>query len=116
MSLDQLMKIEVDSVYGASKYLQKVTQAPSSVTIVTAEEIHKYGYRSLADILRHVRSFYVTYDRNYSFVGVRGFLRPGDYNDRILLLVDGHRTNEDVYESALIGTEFPLDVDLIERV
>jgi len=107
---------EIPSVYGASKYEQKVTEAPSSVSIITASEIKKYGYRTLADILRSVRSFSVTYDRNYSYVGVRGFGRPGDYNSRILLIIDGHRTNENIYDSALVGTEFILDVDLIDRV
>ena len=97
-------------------YTQKVTEAPSSVTIVTADEIKRYGYRTLADILRSVRGFYVTYDRNYSYLGVRGFSRPGDYNARILLLVDGHRLNDNIFGAALIGTEFPLDIDLIERV
>ena len=76
----------------------------------------RYGYRTLADILRSVRGFYVTNDRNYSYLGVRGFSRPGDYNARILLLVDGHRLNDNIFGAALIGTEFPLDVDLIERV
>ena len=116
MSLEKLMDIEVDTVYGASRYLQKVTEAPASVSIVTAEEIQKYGYRSLADVLRSVRGFYVTYDRNYSYVGVRGFARPGDYNSRILLLVDGHRVNDNVFDQAFLGTEFPIDLDLIERV
>jgi outer membrane receptor for ferrienterochelin and colicin len=115
-SLEDLMKIKVESVWGASKYLQKVTQAPASVTIVTSNDIRRYGYRTLADILRSVRGFYVTYDRNYSYLEVRGFGRTGDYNSRILLLVDGHRLNDDVYDSALIGTEFPIDVDLIDRV
>ena len=116
LSLPDLMKIQVEEVYGASKYLQKVTTAPSSVTIVTSEDIHRYGYRTLADILRSVRGFYVTYDRNYTYVGDRGLLRPGDYNSRILLLVDGHRMNEPIYDSMYIGREFPIDVDLIERV
>ncbi len=116
LSLEKLMEVEVDTVYGASKYVQKVTEAPASVSIVTAEEIKKYGYRTLADVLRGVRGFYVIYDRNYSYVGVRGFARPGDYNSRILLLVDGHRLNDNIFEEALIGTEFPVDIDLIERI
>src|SRR3984885_7876390 len=115
-SLDDLMKIEIDTVYGASGYSQRVTEAPASVTIITSEEIQKYGYRTLADILRNVRGFYVTYDRNYSYLGVRGYGPPGDYNSRIALMIDGHRLNDDIYDGALIGTEFPIDVDLIDRV
>jgi len=107
---------EIPSVYGASKYEQKVTQAPSSVSIITSSDIRKYGYRTLADVLKSVRSFYITYDRNYSYVGVRGFGRPGDYNSRILLLIDGHRTNDNLYNQAFVGTEEILDVDLIDRV
>jgi outer membrane receptor for ferrienterochelin and colicins len=113
---EKLLLQEVPSVYGASKYEQKVTEAPSSVSIVTADEIKKFGYRTLADILRSVRGFHISYDRNYSYVGVRGFSRPGDYNSRILLLIDGHRLNDNIFDSALVGTEGVLDVDLIDRV
>jgi len=107
---------EIPSVYGASKYEQKVTEAPSSVSIITSEEIRMYGYRTLADIFKSIGAFYVIYDRNYHYVGVRGFGRPGDINTRILLLVDGHRLNDGIYDQAPIGTDFPLDVDLIDRV
>jgi outer membrane receptor for ferrienterochelin and colicins len=107
---------EIPSVYSASKYDQKVTEAPSSVSIITASDIRFYGYRTLADILRSVRSFYVTYDRNYAFVGVRGFGRPQDYNNRIQILIDGHRTNDNLYDMAAVGTEAVLDIDLIDRI
>jgi len=116
MSLEALMTLQVASVYGASKYLQKETDAPGFVTIVTAEEIQRYGYRTLADILRSVPGLTVTSDRNYTYLGVRGFGRPGDYNTRVLLLVDGHRLNDNIYDNAPLGTDFPLDVDLIDRV
>jgi len=116
LSIEQLMDIEVPTIYGASKYEQKVVDAPSSVSIITASEIKKYGYRTLADILRSVRGLYVTYDRNYNFLGIRGFNRPGDYNSRILLLLDGHRLNDNVYDQAELGTGFPLDIDLIDRI
>src|SRR4051812_41746811 len=39
MSLEDLMAMPVEHVYGASKFLQKVTDAPASVTIVSADEI-----------------------------------------------------------------------------
>lgn len=116
LSLQELGQLRIDSVYSASKYEQKTTEAPASVTIITSTQIEQYGYRTLADILRSVRGFYITYDRNYSFLGVRGFGRPGDYNTRVLLMIDGHRVNDILFDGALLGTEFPLDVDLIHRV
>ena len=112
-SLEELMNITVST---ASKHEQLATEAPASVTVITADEIQKYGYRTLGDVLRSVRGFYITYDRNYSYVGIRGFARPGDYNTHLLLLVDGHRLNDNVYDEAMMGTEFALDVDIIQRV
>lgn len=112
-SLEELANI---TVYTASRHTQKVTDAPSSVSVITRDEIQKYGYRTLADILRSVRGFDITYDRSYSYAGVSGINRPETYNCRLLLLIDGHRINNNIYEQAMLGTEFPLDVDLIERV
>jgi len=37
MSIEDLMSIEIDSVYGASGFKQKVTEATASVTIITSE-------------------------------------------------------------------------------
>src|SRR6202140_53564 len=116
LSLEELMNIKVDVVYGASKFQQKVTEAPSSVTIITADEIQKYGYRTLFDLLQSVPGFYATNDRNYSYVGVEGISRPTDYNTHLLILIDGHRVNDNIFNGAYIGTEAILDVDLIQRV
>src|SRR4030042_556374 len=95
LGLEELMNL---SVYGASKFEQKLMEAPASVTIINRNEIKKYGYRTLADILRSVRGLFVTNDRKYEYLGVRGFNRPGDYSTRILLLVDAHRLNEGLYD------------------
>lgn len=113
LSLEELMEIPV---FGASKYPQKLSEAPASVTTITREEIKRYGHRTLADILRSVPGFFVTDDRNYNYLGIRGFQRPGDYNTRFLLLLDGHRVNDPLYQMAPLGRDFPVDVDLIERV
>ncbi len=116
LEIEDLMKIEVQTVSSTSHYQQKVTEAPSSVTIITSDDIRRNGYRTLGDLLRSVRGFYTSYDRNYASLGVRGFGRPGDYNSRVLLLLDGHRLNDNIYDSAMLGTEFILDIDLIDRV
>ena len=102
-------------VFSASKFEQKPSEAPSSTTVITSEEIKRYGYRTLGDILKSVPGFYVSYDRNYQFLGARG-VNLGDYNSRILLLVDGHRINNDLTDGAYIDTAFVLDVDLIDRI
>jgi outer membrane receptor for ferrienterochelin and colicins len=116
LSLEDLMNVKVQTVVGASKREQKETTAAASVTIITADEIRRFGYRTLAEVLENVPGFYITYDRNYSYASVQGFGPEGDYNSRILLLVDGHRLNDNIYDQALLGTEFPLDLDVIGRV
>jgi iron complex outermembrane receptor protein len=110
------MRLDSGQVYGASERLQPVTEAPASVSFITADEIARYGYRTLADILRGVRGMYVTNDRSFSFLGTRGFAKPGDYNSRILLLINGHRVNDNIFGQAEIGAEFGLDPAMFERV
>ncbi len=93
-----------------------MTRAPASVTLVSADDIARFGYRTLADALRGVRGLYVSDDRNYSYLGVRGFMRPGDYNSRILLLVDGHRMNDNLYDGAYFGRDGLPSIDIVERI
>jgi iron complex outermembrane receptor protein len=116
LSQPEMLLFDEPVVTAASKRVQGVHEAPSSVTIITREEIHRFGYRTLAEALRSVRGFYGRYDRNYDYIGVRGFLRAGDYNDRILLLVNGHTYNDDIYGSANLGYEFGIDMEAIERI
>lgn len=112
----ELLLFEDTPVVAATKYRQPLAQAPSDVTVVTREDIRRFGHRTLAEALRSVRGFYGTSDRNYDYIGVRGFLLPGDFNDRILLLVNGHTYNDDIYQTALLGNEFGIDLEAVERI
>lgn len=113
MSLDSLLNIKINS---ASKYAQTVSEAPSSVTIITSQDIENYGYETLADVFNAVRGFYTSNDRNYGYVGVRGFSRPTDYNNRILLQINGHVINENIFGSAFIDNTLPVRPEAIERI
>jgi iron complex outermembrane receptor protein len=116
LTIEQLMDVDAGRVFGASARMQPVTEAPASVSFITAEEIRRYGYKTLADVLRGVRGIYITDDRNFSWLGIRGFGKPGDYNTRILLLINGHRVNDNVFGQAEVGAEFGLDPAVIERI
>lgn len=100
----------------ASKYEQDAAEAPSLVYVRTGGEIRAHGYRTLAEVLESLPGVHLRQDRAYTYAGVRGIERPGDYSSRVLLLLDGVRLNEAIYDSATAGNEFPVDVELIDRV
>ncbi len=94
--LDELLNISVEEeeyVSSASKYDQTPEEAPSSISVITAKEIQAFGYQTLTDLLNAQRGFYYSNDRSTDQIGVRGFGRSSDRNNRILLLLDGHRLN-----------------------
>lgn len=113
LSLEQLLNVDV---VAASKFSQSADEAPASVTVISRDDIRGFGYRTLADALNSVRGFSITSDRIYKYAGVRGFSPPGDYNDRLLVMIDGYRTNDNIYDSGSLGSEAPLDLDLVERI
>ncbi len=114
LTLEELLR--VDLVFAASRRSQAVGEAPSMVTIIGRDEIRHQRYRTLAELFRSIPGFYVSTDHNYTYLGVRGFSRPGDYNSRVLVLLNGARLNDNVYDSVLIGNDFVADLDLVERV
>jgi iron complex outermembrane receptor protein len=113
LPLEQLMQLQVTT---ASRYAQTALEAPATVSVVTADDIRLFGYRNLSEVLGSMRGLHVSYDRSYHYLGTRGFATPGDYNTRVLLLVNGVRFNDNPYDQAAIGTDFPIDLDLVDRV
>ena len=114
LSLEQLLDLRVES---AALHPQTLEDAPASVTVLTAEDIRKYGYRTLAEALASVRGFYGSYDRSYHSVGVRGFNLPGDYASRFLIMVNGHNMADHIFDSMLwLGVDFPIEMNLIKQI
>lgn len=121
-SLEELLRQTLNEVpreveeSTSSRFAQSAAQAPSVTYVLTDADIARHGMRSMADILRGMPGLYVTGDGNFVYVGARGLGRPGDYNARLLFLVDGMRVNDNIYDAGTLGAEFFVDVDLIDRV
>ena len=112
LSLDELKRL---SVTGASKRGQNVSEAPAAVVVLTSEDVKRFGYRTLGDMLETVPGMGVSYDRHRALLTSRGVSR-GDANNRVLILVDGHRVNHNLRDEGYLGSDALLDVDLIDTV
>ena len=113
MSLSSLLNVRINS---AAKYAQTTAEAPSSVTIITSQDIENYGYETLADVLASIRGFYTGTDRSFDQAGVRGFSRHDDSNNRVLLQINGATINENIFGTAFIGRIIPIEPESIERI
>nr|WP_283773238.1 TonB-dependent receptor [Craterilacuibacter sp. RT1T] len=114
-SLEDLLATEV---VGASKSRQLIAEAPANVTVITAEEIRRYGYRTIADALVRVPGVFVGHVSSGSTLALRGSSANQrlDWGARILLMVDGHRVNDGMYDQALLGYDSLVDIEAVERI
>ena len=114
LTLEQLLNVRVE---GAALHPQTLRDAPASVTVITAEDIYKYGYRTLGEAMASARGFTVNDNRTYRSVGVRGFNLPWDYGSRVLVMVNGHNMADHVFDSMLwFGDDFPIDMHLVKQI
>ena len=113
LSLEQLLEVKV---VGASKYEQSQRDVAAAVSVITRSEIRRFGWRTLEEALASLPGVHVTYDRQYSYIGTRGFAVPGDFNTRVLVTVNGNRWNDPVFDGGPTGEQLPLDLDLVERI
>jgi iron complex outermembrane receptor protein len=113
MSLEQLIDVRI---VGASKYQQKQAEVAAAASVITREEIQSFGWHTLAEALSSLPGIYTTYDRQYSYFGMRGFSLPGDLNTRVLVTINGNRVNDPTFDQGPTGPEFPLDLGNIERI
>ena len=86
--------------------------------MVTADDISSFQLRVG---LRRPRAavparFYIHTDGLNDFAGVRGFLRPGEWNARILVLVDDRPTNEMIYGQTHIDKDFVVPMEAVKQV
>ena len=109
-------QFEEDVVVGAAKREQSLGNVASAVTVVSGDRLRRMGYRTVAEALRSVAGVYVDDDHLYDRVGVRGMQVLGDFNTRLLLLVDGATVNEPWNQYTGFGWDAPFAIDDIARI
>lgn len=113
-SLEQLMNMEVVS---ASVSKQTVTAAPSTVLVITAQQIEERGYEELSDVLRDVPGVDLIHLNGYvpTLIYFRGMY--GADNLRALIMMDGIPENNIAGTLDLGGPAYSLhNVERIEIV
>jgi outer membrane receptor protein involved in Fe transport len=84
---------EEQTVITATKKEEKLSDAPASMTVITAEDIRRYGYRSLPEALARVPEVYVHYQGHNEGANFRGFF-ANNVSRRVLYLLNGMKLND----------------------
>lgn len=121
-SLEQLLSTPLSDVprqievSTAARYAQSSNQSVNVTYVVTAADIELFQWHTLAQILQSLPGIYISNDGAFLYVGVRGLGQPGDFNSRLLFMLDGVRINENIYDAGLLGSDAVIDVENIDRV
>ena len=114
LSLEQLMNIKVVT---ASGYSQTTAEAPSTITVITAQQIKDRGYEQLEDALRDIPGIDLIHINGYAptLIYFRGMY--GAENLRALLMIDGIVENNIVGTNDMAGPAYSLhNVQRIEII
>jgi outer membrane cobalamin receptor len=101
---EELMTIQVTT---ASRTSEALIDAPARIQVITADEIRRRGYRSLADVLKDLPDFKVDiagdqdYPTELTVQGTRGA-------SRIIVLLDGFRISSPTNEPLPILANYPV--------
>jgi outer membrane receptor protein involved in Fe transport len=111
-----LVLTQSEEVVAASRAIEQVADAPSSVTLVGERELNAFAPPTIAEAVRGVRGVYISDDRSYVTLGMRGLGRLGSYGNRILVTYDGQPMNDDWIGSSYVGYDALTDLGDVERI
>ena len=114
LSPEELAWIEIPEVITPARIAQPITEAPSSISIITAEEIHRSGLTNIPDILRRLAGVDVmALSPSDINVGIRGL--NSTVSNTLLVMIDGRSVYMDFYGTTIWST-LPILLDEIKRI
>lgn len=114
---EELLFMEIPVVVTASKTEQKLTDAPGVITVVTKDELERFGGTTLKDILERIPSLIgsTVYMTDRSIIAARGaqFKHSGSH---ILLLINGRPVREVLEGGIITETLESFPINIIEKI
>ncbi len=100
-----------------SKASETASTAPATSTVITAEDLRRYGIRTLDEAINYLSLGMITTNPLHAVeIGARGVLLTVDYGNHVLLLVDGHAMNEQWNGTAYFERGAGVPLELIDHV
>ena len=108
LDLVKLLNVQVST---ATKTDENLDEAPAVITVVTREDIHRYGYRNIGEVLSHCVGFFSVDDHIQPNVGVRGVMGGlGAESGGIKVMIDGRSVAYRTTSGNWLGAELvPLE-------
>ena len=109
--------LEQNVVTTASQTAETSASAPATTSVITAEEIHVHGIRSLNEALNFLSlGMFTTNPAHGVEGGARGVLLTADYGGHMLLLIDGHAVNEPYGGAASFDRGLGVPIELVDHI
>ncbi|MBN1609589.1 MAG: TonB-dependent receptor [Polyangiaceae bacterium] len=113
LDLVKLLNVEVST---ATKTAERIEDAPAVITVVTREQIERWGYQSVAEVLSHTVGFYLIDDHILPDAGVRGMTGGlGAESGLIKVMIDGRSVAYRTTSGNWLGVEL-IPLSSIEQI
>jgi outer membrane receptor for ferrienterochelin and colicins len=101
----------------ASQSAESASIAPAVSTTISAEDLRRYGIRSLDEAINYLSLGMITENPLHSVdIGARGVLLTADFGNHVLLLIDGHVVNEQWDGTAYFERGLALPLELVDHI
>jgi outer membrane receptor for ferrienterochelin and colicins len=104
-------------VTGASNVAETTRDAPATSTVITGEELHKYGARTLGEGIDMLALGAMTAQGSDSGeVGARGVMIGHSSGQHFLLLINGQRANDVLYGGQSVGRTSGIPLEIVDHI
>jgi outer membrane receptor protein involved in Fe transport len=101
----------------ASMTAESESSAPATSTVITADQLRRYGLHSVAEAINFFSLGMVTQNPLIAEeVGARGVLISGDFGGHVLVLVNGHALTDPGFGVSYVDRGLGIPIGLIDHI